>query len=63
MLRFPAKIIRYFFNVVVKLFRSAEEDFGNYSCVASNLMGTSRYCTDARDDDEVTFEIFLRIVL
>ena len=63
MLRFPAKIIRYFFNVVVKLFRSAEEDFGNYSCVASNLMGTSRYGTDARDDGEVSFEIFLRIVL
>ena len=49
--------------LLFKLFRSAEEDFGNYSCVASNLMGTSRYCTDARDDDEVTFEIFLRIVL
>ena len=41
--------------LLFKLFRSAEEDFGNYSYVASNLMGTSRYGTDALDDGEVTF--------
>lgn len=44
--------------LLFKLFRSAEEDFGNYSCVASNLMGTSRYGTDALDDGEVTFKYF-----
>ena len=48
--------------LLFKLFRSAEEDFGNYSCVASNLMGTSRYGTDALDDGEVTFKYFYAFI-
>ena len=33
------------FNTLVinYYFRSGDQDFGNYSCVASNLMGSSRY--------------------